>query len=218
MEKVRIDIVSDVVCPWCAIGYKRLERALDELREEMRFEIDWHPFELNPGMAPEGENVAEHIARKYGITPEASAEARQRIAEAGRELGLAFDLSDERRIYNTFDAHRVLHWARLQGRQEAFNLALFEAYFARGENPSDPRVLERVAGSLSLDAEEVREILAGDRYAEEVRAEERRSAEAGIHAVPAFILNGQYLVSGAQEPETFVQVLRTVARKAQEAS
>lgn len=214
MQKLKLDIVSDVVCPWCVIGYKRLEIAMEELRGEMAFEIDWHPFELNPDMPPEGENVVEHITRKYGVTAQQSAETRRRIAEVGRELGFTFNMTDDRRIYNTFDAHRVLHWAGEQGRQQAFNLGLFEAYFTNGENPSDPNVLRRVARSLSLDEAEVTDILAGERYAEEVRAEEERYTEAGIHAVPAFIVNGQYLISGAQEPQTFSKAFRSIADEA----
>lgn len=214
MQKLKIDIVSDVVCPWCVIGYKRLEIAMDRLSDEMAFDIDWHPFELNPDMPPEGENIVDHITRKYGTTPEASAETRQRIAGIGDELGFRFRMTDDRRIYNTFDAHRVLHWAREQGQQFPFNLALFEAYFTHGENPSDREVLQRTARNLGMDAESVAEILDTDRYAEEVRAEESRYMEAGIHAVPAYIINGQYLISGGQEPETFVRAFRSIAEEA----
>lgn len=214
MQKLKIDIVSDVVCPWCVIGYKRLEIAMDELRDELAFDIDWHPFELNPDMPPEGENIVEHITRKYGTTPEASAQTRQRIAEIGESLGFRFNMTDDRRIHNTFDAHRVLHWARAQGEQLAFNLALFDAYFTQGENPADPEVLKRTARTLGMDDGEVAAILESDRYAEEVRAEESRYMEAGIHAVPAFIINGQYLISGGQEPQTFVRAFRSIAEEA----
>lgn len=214
MQKLKIDIVSDVVCPWCVIGYKRLELAMDTLRDEIAFDIDWHPFELNPDMPPEGENIVDHITRKYGTTPEASAQTRQQIAEIGETLGFRFNMTDDRRIYNTFDAHRVLHWVREQGDPLAFNLALFEAYFTQGENPSDPSVLQRTARELGMDEAEVAKILDSDRYAEEVRAEETRYMEAGIHAVPAFIINGQYLISGGQAPETFVRAFRSIAEEA----
>jgi len=211
MPSIKLDIVSDVVCPWCVIGYKRLQLAMQELAGEISFEIDWHPFELNPQMPPEGEDGTEHLMRKYGISAEQVAENRERIAATGRDLGFTFRMGEGRRIYNTFDAHRVLHWARGQGRQTELSLALFEAYFSGGQNPSDPAVLRRVAESVGLDGEEVASIVAGDRYAREVREEEERYTSAGIHAVPAYIINGQYLISGGQEPATFVKAFRHIA-------
>ena len=214
MQTLKIDIVSDVVCPWCVIGYKRLEIAMEELRDELAFDIDWHPFELNPDMPPEGENIVDHITRKYGTTAEASAQTRQRIAQIGEDLGFEFRMTDDRRIYNTFDAHRVLHWAREQGVQLAFNLALFEAYFTHGENPADPDVLRRIASALGLDDSAVTAILDGDDHAEAVRREEAVYTEAGIHAVPAYIINEKYLISGGQEPATFVRAFRSIAEEA----
>ncbi len=211
MQTIKLDIVSDVVCPWCVIGYLRLQRAMEQLKDELRFEIDWHPFELNPDMPPEGENIVEHVQRKYGISTAASAENRERIAAAGREFGFEIRMSDDRRIYNTFDAHRVLHWAREQGRQEAFNQALFKAYFTDGKNPSDPELLQETARNLGLDAAEVRDILDSDRYAAAVRQEEQQYTAAGIQAVPAYIINGKYLISGGQEPATFVAAFRQIA-------
>lgn len=211
MKTIKLDIVSDVVCPWCAIGYKRLERAMETLGEELRFEIDWHPFELNPQMAPEGENASEHLMRKYSLNPEQLEANRARIAGIGQELGIEFGSGGERRIFNTFDAHRVLYWARLQGQQTAFNLALFQEYFTDGHDPADPAVLRRVAESLGLDGAEVDAILSSDRYAKEVRTEEQRYLDAGIHSVPAYIVNGKYLISGGQEPATFVSAFRQIA-------
>ncbi len=213
MQTLKLDIVSDVVCPWCIIGHKRLEIAMDELRNEMRFEIDWHPFELNPDMPPEGENIVDHVIRKYGITEEDSERNRTMLAGIGRGLGFAFNISPERRIYNTFDAHRVLHWAREQGRQQALNMELFREYFTEGNNPSDPEVLRRAAGSVSLDADEAAAIAASDRYADAVRAEERIYQDAGISAVPTFIVNERYMISGAQEPEMLVKAFRQIVQE-----
>ena len=213
MQTLKLDIVSDVVCPWCIIGHKRLEIAMDELRDEMRFEIDWHPFELNPDMPPEGENIVDHVIRKYGITVEDSERNRTMLAEIGQGLGFTFNISPERRIYNTFDAHRVLHWAGEQGRQQALNMALFREYFTEGNNPSDPEVLRRAAGSVSLDADEAAAIAASDRYADAVRAEERLYQDAGISAVPTFIVNERYMISGAQEPDMLVKAFRHIVQE-----
>lgn len=214
MTAIRLDIVSDVVCPWCVIGYKRLELAMQELAGEMQFEIDWQPFELNPDLPPEGENATEHLMRKYGISREQAEENRNRIAAIGRELGFEFQTGGERRIYNTFDAHRVLHWAREQGQQTPLSLALFHAYFTEGRNPSDPAVLREAAEAQGLDGAEVEAIVASDRYAQEVRAAEQRYVAAGIRGVPAYVINRQYLISGGQEPATFIQAFRQIAAEA----
>ena len=211
MRKITLDIVSDVVCPWCFIGYKRLCKAIELLRDEMNFEIHWHPFELNPDMPAEGEPMDVHIQRKYGIGEAQSRENRARMAAIGKDLDIEFYAGNDRRIYNTFDAHRALHWAREHDQEQAFNLALFEEYFGAGRNPSDPAVLRQVAETLGLDGTELAEVLASDRYADAVRAEEREYLQAGISAVPAFIINRQYLISGGQEPQTFVEALRKIA-------
>lgn len=214
MTKFRLDIVSDVVCPWCFIGYRRLQKAMDVLADEMSFELVWHPFELNPDLPAEGEPIDEHLRRKYGIGPEQLRENQARIAAIGKDLGIEFYAAGDRRIYNTFDAHRVLHWAREQGQGQALNLALFQEYFVHGRNLSDPAVLRQCAESVGLDGQEVERIVASDRYAEAVRAEEREYMQAGISAVPAFIVNRSYLISGGQEPETFVRIFRQIAAEA----
>jgi predicted DsbA family dithiol-disulfide isomerase len=211
MQTIRIDIVSDVVCPWCVIGYKRLQQAMAALSDQLRFEIEWHPFQLNPDMPPEGEPVSEHIRRKYGLSDEELAINRKRIEEIALGLGMSFYAGEDRRTYNTFDAHRVLHWARTEGKQTEMELALFDEYFLRGNNPSDARVLERATRSVGLPAGEVAKILSSARYAEAVQDELRHYQAAGIDAVPAFIINGKYLISGGQEPQTFVRVLREIA-------
>lgn len=214
METLKLDIVSDVVCPWCVIGYKRLERAIEELKDEMQFAVDWHPFELNPDMPPEGENIVDHVIRKYGITKADSDRNRSQMAEIGRELGFTFKVTDDRRIYNTFDAHRVLHWAREQDRQQELNMALFREYFTEGHDPSAPEVLARAAASVSLDGEEAAAIAQSERYADVVREEEKLFRDAGISAVPTFIVNQRYMISGAQEPAMFVKAFRHIADEA----
>lgn len=210
MKVFTLDIVSDVVCPWCAIGYKRLEQAMNTLKGEIEFQIDWHPFELNPQMPPEGEEIFEHLARKYGLTRDAALQNQAQIASLGQELGLNFQFGPERRIHNTFDAHRILHWARTHNKQTEFYLALFDEYFGKGNNPAAPEVLVRVADELGLNAQEASDVVASDRYAEEVRAEQRQYQQ-GIQAVPGFIVNQTYLISGAQDPDTLVRAFRDIA-------
>lgn len=210
MKVFTLDIVSDVVCPWCAIGYKRLEQAMNTLKGEIEFQIDWHPFELNPQMPPEGEEIFEHLSRKYGLTRDAALQNQAQIASLGQELGLNFQFGPERRIHNTFDAHRILHWARTHNKQTEFYLALFDEYFGKGNNPAAPEVLVRVADELGLNAQEASDVVASDRYAEEVRAEQRQYQQ-GIQAVPGFIVNQTYLISGAQDPDTLVRAFRDIA-------
>ncbi len=211
-EKMTIDIVSDVACPWCAIGYKRLQLALHALAADgLAFDVAWRPFQLAPDMPPEGEAIVPHLVRKYGRS-EADVEASQRqIIDVATQLGLDFSGALERRAVNTFDAHRVLAWAGGQGCQTAFALALFDAYFGKAENPASPTVLKRVAGDLGLDVATVAEIIASDRYAAEVRDGEAAAASANIHAVPTFLLDGVILAQGAQPPEVFASVLRQTA-------
>ena len=166
-KEMRIDFVSDVSCPWCIIGLKALEQALDNVGDAVDASIHFQPFELNPAMVPEGEDIGEHIFNKYGAGPEQRAQSSEMIRARGEALGFEFGSRD--RIYNTFDAHRLLHWAELQGRQHELKMALFESYFTKGENPSSHEVLARVAGEVGLDASEATDILAGGAYASEVR-------------------------------------------------
>lgn len=208
---LKIDFVSDVVCPWCAIGLKSLEQALQRLDGEVVADLHFQPFELNPQMGPEGENVAEHLAHKYGSAPEQMAKNQEGIRQRGASLGFVFDMDKRSRIYNTFDAHRLLHWAALEGKQPALKLALLEAYFSKGENVSSHDVLVRVASEVGLDITEARKVLAENRYADEVREQEQFFQSQGIRAVPSVIINGKYLVQGGQPPEVFEQTLRQVA-------
>jgi predicted DsbA family dithiol-disulfide isomerase len=213
-KHLKIDFVSDVVCPWCAIGLKSLEQALQRLDGQITTDIHFQPFELNPDMVPEGESIAEHLAHKYGSTPEQLAKNGENIRQRGASLGFTFDMDKRKNIYNTFDAHRLLHWAELEGRQHALKVALLEAYFGRGENVSSHDVLARVAGEAGLDAAKAREVLDSGRYADEVREQERFYQQQGIRAVPSVIINGQYLIQGGQPPEVFEQTLRQIAAEA----
>jgi predicted DsbA family dithiol-disulfide isomerase len=208
---MKIDFVSDVSCPWCAIGLHALEQALGRLGPEVQATLHFQPFELNPGMPPEGQDVAEHLAQKYGATPEQTQRNREAIRQRGQAVGFTFNMAQRSRIYNTFNAHRLLHWAGLQGRQAALKHALFKAYFTDGRNPSDPEVLAQLAGEAGLDAAQAREILASDTYAQEVREHERWYQQQGIHSVPAVIINDRHLIQGGQPAEVFEQALRQIA-------
>lgn len=213
---LQIDFVSDVSCPWCVIGLGALEQALDELREEVEVDLRFQPFELNPQMGPDGQDLDEHLLQKYGATPDRFAATRQAIRERGAEFGFDFRYDRCTRIYNTFDAHRLLHWAGSEGRQLELKYALFRAYFTGGENPGARAVLLRAAADVGLDVGRAAEILDTDAYAAEVRERERHYQSLGIHAVPAAIVNEKYLIQGGQPVATFARALREIA--AQEAA
>jgi predicted DsbA family dithiol-disulfide isomerase len=208
---MRIDFVSDVSCPWCVIGLKSLEQALENVADDVSVAVHFQPFELNPAMGPEGQDMTEHITEKYGSTPEQQAQSREMIRQRGADLGFHFEMGKRDRIYNTFDAHRLLHWAEGQGRQRDLKMALFEAYFSNGENPGSHEVLLRVAGEVGLDTGEAAHILSSDLYADEVREVEQFFQGAGIRSVPAIIINQRHLISGGQPPEVFEQALRQIA-------
>jgi predicted DsbA family dithiol-disulfide isomerase len=211
---MRIDFVSDVSCPWCVIGLKGLEAALARTGDLVVADIHFQPFELNPDMPPEGENGVEHIARKYGAGPERMAANRETIRQRAAALGFTMARGEDSRIYNTFDAHRLLHWAAGEGRQAALKHALFEAYFTEDRNPSDPEVLVAAAAKAGLDPAAARDVLDSGRYGEEVRRAEQLWRARGINAVPAIVINERYLISGGQPPETFEQALRQIAAEA----
>lgn len=208
---MKIDFVSDVSCPWCVIGLGALETAIDRASDVVEATIAFHPFELNPHMPPGGQNIAEHIAEKYGATPEQSAANRQRIRESAAAFGFAMNTGPESRIYNTFDAHRLLHWAAIEGKQAALKKRLFELYFTEGGDPSDHATLGRAAADCGLDREAAAEVLATGRYADEVRAEERHWHQQGINAVPAIVIDEKYLIMGGQPPDAFERALRSIA-------
>ncbi len=207
---LRVDIVSDVVCPWCIIGYRQLQKALDSLPGRFDVSLHWHPFELNPDMPEEGQDLREHLAWKYGTTPEQSRAARARLTALGESLGFTFDYFDGMRMVNTFRAHQLLHWAAGEGRQTELKLALFEAFFSRREDVSDARVLASVAERAGLSPAAAGEVLADGRYAEPVRAEQQAWLEREVHAVPLFVFNEQFMVPGAQEAETFTRLLNRI--------
>jgi len=213
---LRIDFVSDVACPWCAVGLASLQHALAKLDGTVRAEIHLQPFELNPDLVPEGEDAGEHIMRKYGINEAQMDANRAAIRERAAALGFAYNVGRGSRVWNTFDAHRLLHWAELQNLDRALALkqALLRAYFSNNENVSDRDVLIRIATEAGLDAGEARRVLETGEYAEEVRTQERRFQQAGIHSVPATIINNTYLISGGQPPEVFEQVLREIVARA----
>ncbi len=208
---LRIDFVSDVACPWCVIGLRGLLQALDAVGSEVQAQIHLQPFELNPDMPPEGENTAEHVANKYGSTPERSQAVRQAIKDYGAALGFTFNYGPESRIWNTFDAHRLLYWASLDGKALALKQALFKATFTDQRPSNDPDALADAVTSAGLDATRAREILASDSYAEEVRAEEALWRGRGINAVPTIIFNQLWLIQGAQPPHVFEQAIRDIA-------
>ncbi|MBU6489104.1 MAG: DsbA family oxidoreductase [Burkholderiales bacterium] len=212
-QPLEIDFVSDVACPWCAIGLSSLQQALARLGGEVDARIAMHPFELNPEMAPEGENVIEYLSKKYGRTPEQIAETQATIRERGAEVGFRF--GERKRVYNTFDAHRLLHWAKSEGKQVALKLALLQAYHTDGKDPSDRTVLIDVARSVGLDAGKARDILESGQFADEVRAEEQEYQAMAIHSVPAIIFNGRYLLSGGQPAEVFEQAIRQIIAEKQ---
>jgi predicted DsbA family dithiol-disulfide isomerase len=214
--RLKIDFVSDVSCPWCVIGLKSLETALKRLAGNVEAEIHFQPFELNPKMGPNGQDIVEHIAQKYGSGPADIERSRKAIQARGVELGFTFDLEKRGRIYNTFDAHRLLHWAEGEGKQEALKNALFSAYFTEGRNPSDHGVLVDVAASVGLDAKRAAQILASDEYTAEVRAREQFYVSRGIHAVPSVIINDRHLIQGGQPAEVFEQTLKELANQAHE--
>ncbi len=215
-KPLHIDFVSDVVCPWCVVGLGGLETALDTLKAEgITAEIAFQPFELNPGMAAEGENVAEHIAAKYGSTPEQSAANRAMITARAAEAwpGFAMNMGADSRIWNTFDAHRLLAWAGEQGPepQKALKEALFRTHFTDGNNLTDAGVLTRAAEAAGLDRAGAAEVLASGRYAAEVRAEQALWRSRGINSVPAVVVEGRYLISGGQPAAVFADALRKIA-------
>jgi predicted DsbA family dithiol-disulfide isomerase len=203
----KIDFVSDVSCPWCAIGLQSLLAALKNVGSGAE-NLHFQPFELNPDMPPEGEDIAEHIAHKYGSSPQQFAQSQEMIRDRGAQLGFRFDMQKRTRIYNTFDAHRLLHWADIEGRQLELKQALFAAYFGDGADVSDHVVLAQIAGQVGLDPMDTQELLESDRFASEVRAREDFYRSQGINAVPAAIVNDRHLIEGGQPVAVFEKVLR----------
>ncbi len=203
---VQIDVVSDVVCPWCIVGFLQLDAALKQ--ENVLARLRWHPFELNPSMGPEGQNLREHIAEKYGSTPEQSQQARARLTALGAELGFTFNFTDDSRIVNTFAAHQLLDWAETQGRQHPLKLALFDAYFTMQQDVSDVDVLLGAVETAGLDPNAARAALESGAHAQPVREKQQFWTSRGISGVPSMVFGGKYLLTGAQGADTYAQVLQ----------
>ncbi|RON45092.1 disulfide bond formation protein DsbA [Pseudomonas frederiksbergensis] len=214
---VSIDFISDVVCPWCALGATALEQAIENVAGEVSVELTYKPFELNPDMPAVGENAVEHLMRKYGRTAEDVAAGKAMQIARGEAIGFTFDLEKRSHFYNTFDAHRLLTWALREGRQVALKKALLRGYFSDGQNLSDRETLVRLAADVGLDAAAAREVLASGAFATEVRDLEEFYRERGINSVPAMVLNGRHLVSGSQSVEYYEQMLRQMAQAPVEA-
>lgn len=212
---LKIDFVSDVSCPWCAIGLAALQQALGRIGNEVKANIHFQPFELNPDMPKEGQDIVEHLAKKYGSTREQLERNQEGIRARGEQLGFTFDLNKRTKIYNTFDAHRLLHWAEQEGHQLELKQALLAAYFTDGRDPSDHGVLVDVAAKAGLDPVRAREVLETNQYAKEVREREDFYRLNGIQAVPSVIVNSKYLIQGGQPVEVFEQSLRKIASESE---
>lgn len=211
---VTIDFISDVVCPWCALGATALEQAIDNLAGEVKVELTFKPFELNPDMPAEGENAVAHMMRKYGRSAEEVASGKRMLMERGEAIGFTFDLEKRSHFYNTFDAHRLLLWALQEGRQIELKKALLRGYFSDGQNVSDHETLARLAAEAGLEIEGARKVLGSAAYANEVRELEAFYRERGINSVPAMVLNGRQLVSGSQSVSYYEQMLREMSAAA----
>lgn len=210
---VKIDFVSDVVCPWCALGATALEQAIENLAGEVVVELTFKPFELNPDMPAEGEHAVQHMMRKYGRTADQVASRNEMVVARGLEVGFHFDLEKRSHFYNTFDAHRLLFWANAEGLQIALKKALLKANFSDGKNLADQETLVRLADEGGLDSTRTREVLTKGEFASEVRELERFYQQRGINSVPAMVLNDRQLVTGSQSVEHYEEVIRQMARE-----
>ena len=208
---IRVDFISDPVCPWCAIGLGALEQAIQRLADDVVVDIHFEPFELNPNMPQGGQNAVEHIMQKYGSTAADIARGQRSIKAGGDSIGFAFDFDKRTHFYNTFDAHRLMFWAASKGLQRPLAHALFKAYFSEGENVSSHEALARIASQVGLPLEQAGEVLASSQYTNEVRERETHFTRRGIHSVPSVVINGRQLVTGAQTADYYEQALRTLA-------
>jgi predicted DsbA family dithiol-disulfide isomerase len=221
MTDLRIDFVSDVACPWCAVGLGGLEIALERLAPDITVSLHLQPFELNPQMGLGGQDLGEHLAHKYGTNAEQQAEMRRTITERGAQVGFVFHPAGRGRVYNTFNCHRLLHWAETQdddaqshGHALALKKAFLRAYQGRAENMDDPAVLLACVREVGLDASDAQAVLTGQDFTDEVRERQAFFTQAGIRSVPAIIINRRHLISGGQPPEVFERALRDVANSA----
>ncbi|WP_170750675.1 DsbA family oxidoreductase [Ruegeria lacuscaerulensis] len=203
---IQVDIVSDVVCPWCIVGFRQLDIALQQ--ENVLARLRWHPFELNPNMPPEGQNLREHITEKYGSTAEQSQQARERLVQIGGELGFTFNFNDDSRIVNTFAAHQLLDWAESHGKQHPLKLTLFKTYFTDGLDVSDTEVLLNAVQAAGLDRDAAQAALESGAHVGPVREKQQFWTSRGISGVPSMVFGGKYLLTGAQGSETYSQVVQ----------
>ncbi|MDH4873964.1 DsbA family oxidoreductase [Pseudomonas sp. BN515] len=210
-EPIRIDFISDPVCPWCAIALQELAQALERLPAELEIELVFQPFELNPEMPAAGQDAVEHIMQKYGRSAADVARSQENITSRGLEIGFHFDLRKRTHFYNTFDAHRLMRWAETRGRQRPLAHLLFRAYFSDGQNISDRETLASLAGDVGLARDEALEVLSSGQFSQEVQEREHYYTSRGVHAVPAVVLNGKHLISGAQAADYYEKALRQVA-------
>jgi predicted DsbA family dithiol-disulfide isomerase len=209
MKTLQIDFVSDIACPWCAVGLHSFERAVSKVAGEIDVKLQFQPFELNPHMVPEGADTIQYLGDKYGIDEAQIRRNQAAIRARGTEVGFTF--GERPRVWNTFDAHRLLHWAGLNGKQRELKHALLQAYHGEARNPGARDVLLDLVAQVGLDAVEAARILDSDAYTAEVRTQERQWTDAGIHSVPSVVVNGRHLIQGAQPPEVFEQALRQIA-------
>lgn len=211
--ELKIDIVSDISCPWCIIGYKALQTALKEISPDITANIEWQPFELNPQMPPEGQEINEHLTQKYQISEQQAEQNRDTIKQRGLSVGYEFGNRGGGRIYNTFDAHRLLHWAKSQGKQTELKLALFDLYFKDSGDPSNHAQLLQTAANVGLDAVAAEKVLSSDQYLADVRQLQQHYQSAGVQSVPAVIVNNKHLISGGQPADVFQQALTQIAQQ-----
>lgn len=213
MKKLQIDIVSDVMCPWCIVGYKGLESALNQLAPSLEADISWLPFELNPNMPIEGQDLTQHIMEKYGISKQQSDQNRDMLTQRGKDVEFDFNFSDKLRMINSFDLHRLLTWAKDLGKQHELQMAFFDQHFTYSTPLNINKNLLDIVKSVGLDVVQAQNILDSEEYADRVRAEQKLSLERGIHSVPTFIINNKYSVSGGQPAESFKKILQEIAQE-----
>jgi predicted DsbA family dithiol-disulfide isomerase len=215
---MHLDFISDIACPWCAVGLNSLERALARIGGEIDITLRFQPFELNPQMPTEGADAVQYLCDKYGITPEQVARNQAAIRQRGAEVGFVFGTRSH--VWNTFDAHRLLHWAGAEGppgAQRALKRALLQAYHGEGRNPSDPAVLVELATEAGLEATRAGTVIASSEFADDVREAELQWQQAGISSVPSLVIDGRHLIQGGQPPEVFERALRQAAAQGADA-
>jgi predicted DsbA family dithiol-disulfide isomerase len=213
---IKIDYVSDVACPWCAVGLGNLNKAIAQLIDQVNFEIHFHPFELNPNMPLGGQDAIEHLTEKYGLTVEQVQANQANIRTKALEAGFEFHPEGRKRVYNTFDAHRLLHWAGHEfglEKQAILKRELLNTYFCLAVNLDDQKNLLDAVTRSGLDKDRAQEVLKNNEFANEVREEESSYINAGISSVPSIILNDQYLLQGAQPSESFVNAFEQLIQK-----